>query len=191
MSYSGNFKAVLDACVLYPASVRDLLLSLADHELYSPKWSAKIQEEWRYNLLKDRPDIPPEVLQRTIDIMNLAFEDAEISDFNEISKGLQLPDPNDIHVLAAAIKGRADVIVTNNLEDFPVDYISQFNIEVIHPDAFILNVIDLDPELALVALNEQVARLKNPPRSVDDVLGIFERNGLKKSAKRFRELYFH
>jgi hypothetical protein len=89
--------------------------------------------------------------------------DAQISHFEEIEASLHLPDPKDNHVLAAAIKARAEVIVTNNLKDFPEDFVSKYDIDVLTPDAFVLNMIDLDPELAFEALRVQAARLKHPP----------------------------
>jgi predicted nucleic acid-binding protein len=163
--------------------MRDILLSLAEKELYKPKWSDKIQQEWKSNLLENRKDIPEEILVRTIALMNMHFPDARIEHFEEIETSLHLPDPADNHVLAAAIKSKADVIVTNNIGDFPSEYISRFDIEIIDPDTFILNIIDLDPELAVEALTDLVARLKNPPQSIDDVFNTFERNGLVKTVQ--------
>ncbi len=188
MNHSGNFQVILDACVLYPASIRDTLLSLAEKELYRPKWSNRIQEEWKSNLSRNRTDIPLGVLDRTITLMNQHFPDAQIEHFEEIESLLHLPDPNDNHVLAAAIKSRAEVIVTNNLKDFPAELLSQYDIEVTDPDTFILNIIDLDPELALEALVDQASRLKYPPQTVGDVLTTLEKNGLRKTVERFRSL---
>lgn len=120
--------------------------------------------------------------------MNQHFPDAQIEHFEEIESLLHLPDPNDNHVLAAAIKSRAEVIVTNNLKDFPAELLSQYDIEVTDPDTFILNIIDLDPELALEALVDQASRLKYPPQTVGDVLTTLEKNGLRKTVERFRSL---
>lgn len=119
MIYSSNFTVVLDACVLYPAPLRDLLLSLAHHEVYKPKWSKEIQEEWSRNLLMNRPDLKKEQLQTTIEAMNIAFPDAEVTKYSSLISVVTLPDPNDRHVLAAAIRSKADVIVTYNLKHFP------------------------------------------------------------------------
>lgn len=188
MSHSGNFNALLDACVLYPASVRDLLLSLAEKELYRPKWTDRIQEEWRTNLEVNRPDIPSQALNRTIEVMNTAFPDAVIENYETLIPGIILPDENDRHVLAAAIKGKADVIVTSNIRDFLPEIVSSFDIEVTTPDDFILHIIDLDPELAIEAVNAQMARLKNPPQSFQDLMQTFEKNGLHNSVRRLREL---
>jgi len=178
----------LDACVLYPASVRDTLLSLADQGLYRPKWSRKIQEEWKRNLSEARPDIPEAVLDSTILQMDKAFPDADIENFEEIVPGLSLPDPNDHHVLAASIVGKVDVIVTYNTKDFPQSYVSKYHIEVVDPDTFIVNLIDLNPELALRAIQKQSERLKDPPKTVSEVIDTLEVNGLVKTAAKFRTL---
>jgi len=188
VSHSSNFQALLDACVLYPASTRDTLLSLADQGLYRPKWSRKIQGEWKQNLLQDRPDVPESVLDTTIDQMDKTFPDADIEDYEEIMPSLSLADPNDNHVLAAAIVGKVDVIVTFNTKDFPQNYVATYNIQVVDPDTFIVNLIDLDPELALQAIKKQSERLKNPPKTVSEVIATMEKNGLVNAASRFRAL---
>jgi hypothetical protein len=137
---------------------------------------------------RNRPDIPSGVLDRTINLMNQHFPDAQIEHFEEIETLLHLPDPNDNHVLAAAVKSRAEVIVTNNLKDFPAEHLSRYNIEVTDPDTFILNIIDLDPELAVEALVDQASRMKNPPQTIEDVLATLETNGLRKTVERFRSI---
>jgi PIN domain len=111
-----NFTAFLDAYVLYPASLRGLLLELAVADLYRPKWSDVVHEEWIRSVLRDRPDLTRAQLERTRDLMNLHARDALVSDFEDLIDVLKLPDPDDRHVPAAAIKGRADVIVTANLK---------------------------------------------------------------------------
>lgn len=120
--------------------------------------------------------------------MNQHFPDAQIEHFEEIESLLHLPDPNDNHVLAAAIKSRAEVIVTNNLKDFPAELLSRYDIEVTDPEPFIVNIIDLDPELALEALVDQPNRLKNPPQTVEDILDTLEKNGLKETVEKFRRI---
>ncbi|MCB9285092.1 MAG: PIN domain-containing protein [Lewinellaceae bacterium] len=180
--------AILDACVLYPAPLRDLLLNLGANGLFIPKWSEIIQSEWTKNLLDNRPDLSSDKLQRTVDLMNTAFPDANVEGFEDLVQGLKLPDPGDHHVLAAAIRCKADVIVTSNLQDFPVDYLTGFDLEALHPDSFICNLIDQDPEACLKALNEQAGRLRNPPQTVLDVLGHLEKNGLEEAVRRYRAL---
>ena len=181
MIHSSRFVAVLDACVLYPAPIRDLLLSLADAELYKPKWSALIQDEWSRNLLANRSDIPAAHLERTKGMMNTAFEDAEVDGYAVFIPALTLPDPDDRHVLAVALQSRADVIVTSNLKDFPAPYLSTFDIEVQHPDDFICNLINLNPAKALAAFRKQVARLKNPPVAAAQVLNTLRNAGVPAS----------
>ncbi len=188
MLHSGRFTAILDACVLYPASLRDILLSLAAAGLYKPKWSADIQKEWRSNLLDQRPELLPERLQYTCDQMNTAFPDAEVIGYEGLISALTLPDPGDNHVLAATIRCGADVIVTFNLKDFPQDYLDTYDVEAQHPDIFIGHLIELEPHLSLKALVDQAARLKNPPRTVSEVLDTLEDNGLTDSVAKFRAL---
>ncbi|MFZ2900824.1 MAG: PIN domain-containing protein [Saprospiraceae bacterium] len=180
--------AILDACVLYPAPLRDLLLNLGANGLFIPKWSEAIQSEWTKNLLKNRPELSPGKLQRTVDLMNMAFPDANVEGFEALAQGLKLPDTGDHHVLAAAIRCKANVIVTSNLQDFPLDYLAGFDMEVLHPDRFVCNLIYHAPETCIKALNDQAGRLKNPPQTAVDVLGHLEKNGLEEAVKRYREL---
>jgi len=114
-----KFTAIFDACVLYPAPLRDLLMSLALTGLFRAKWTAAIHEEWIGNLLRNRDDLTRPQLERTRDLMDRAVPDALVAGYEELIDPLTLPDPDDRHVLAAAIRGRADVIVTSNLKDFP------------------------------------------------------------------------
>ncbi|MEP6645788.1 MAG: PIN domain-containing protein [Saprospiraceae bacterium] len=188
MLHSNRFTAILDACVLYPAPLRDLLLSLAQSNLFKPKWTECIQEEWVSNLLEERPELSPDRILRTVNLMNEGFEDSLVLNYEEIIPSLNLPDPNDNHVLAAAIRCNADVIVTANLKDFPSDYLSSYDIEVQSPDQFIYHLIELDNRAALEALVAQSQRLKNPPQSLTDILATLENNGLTESVKLFRTL---
>jgi hypothetical protein len=188
MIHSPRFTAILDACVLYPAPLRDLLLHLASAGLYKPKWTERIQEEWQRSLLLNRPDIKPEQLKRTADAMTAAFPDGNIEDYEELIGSLIMPDPDDRHVLAAAVRCQADVIVTVNLKDFPNGYLGQFNIEAQHPDYLISNLIDLNPATALGAFQLQVSYLRNPPMAVEEVLGILEKVGLVQTCAKLRLL---
>jgi hypothetical protein len=120
--------------------------------------------------------------------MNEAFPDAVIYGFEEIIHSLSLPDKDDNHVLAVGILSNADVIITFNLTDFPNDYLSQYDIEAQHPDIFIRNLIDLDANKVTSAFQNQVARLKNPVRTKDQVLETLASIGLKKSVKRIRKM---
>lgn len=188
MIHSPRFVTVLDACVLYPVPIRDLLLSLASAGLYKPKWSALIQDEWSRNLLANRADLTAAQLHRTATMMNTAFPDADVEGYEVFIPTLALPDPDDRHVLAAALRSQADVIVTTNLKDFTVPYIRTFDVEVQHPDEFIGNLIDLNPAKALEAFCQQVARLKNPPIAAAQVLDNLRKSSLPASAARLEAL---
>jgi predicted nucleic acid-binding protein len=181
MLHSSRFTALLDANVLYPAPLRDFLLCLAELELYKPKWSASIQEEWIRNLLQNRPDLKREWLAKTSAAMNAAFPDAAVQGYEKLITGLSLPDRNDRHVVAAAIRGKADVIITCNTKDFPSSILRTFDLEVQHPDEFVLSLIGLDGSGCQQALENQVKSLKNPPLTKDEVLAKLEQCGLVKS----------
>ncbi len=173
--------AIIDACVLYSAPLRDFLLNLSDLGLIQVKWTDRIQNEWTRNLLKKRFDLTDKRLAKTINYMNSAFPDANIVDFDKIIHQLNLPYPNDRHVLAAAIKSRANYIITFNLKDFPSEYLNDYNIEAIHPDTFVYDLIKTESEKVIEALYNQVKRLKNPPLSVNEVLSHLKNCGLRKS----------
>lgn len=181
MINSSRFTAILDANVLYPAPLRDYLLHLAHLELYKPKWTSEIQEEWISNLLLKRTDLKRENLEKTRDAMNSAFPDSNITNYEEIINSLSLPDEKDRHVLAAAIRVNADVIVTFNLKHFPSAYLKIYDVESQSPDEFVTNLISLNKAKSLQALKNQVKNLRNPPMSIEDVLQTLENCGLKNS----------
>lgn len=118
-----RFTAFYDANVLYPAELRNLLMHLALTGLFRAKWSADVHEEWISALLEKRPDLTRDNLERTRALMDLHAVDALVTGDEDLIPGLRLPDPNDRHVLAAAIRGQADVIVTMNLRDFPAQIV--------------------------------------------------------------------
>jgi predicted nucleic acid-binding protein len=122
--FKGNFTAILDACVLYPAPLRDFLLRLSEVELYRARWTKEIENEWVTNLLKNRADLERKKLERTCELMRKAIADSEVTGHISLVDSLDLPDEGDRHVLAAAIVGRADVIVTFNLKDYPKEKLS-------------------------------------------------------------------
>lgn len=186
MIHSGRFTALLDANVLYPAPLRDYLLRLAEEGLYKPKWTEQIQNEWIENLLHNRIDLSKSALDRTKNAMNKAFPDANIDNYEKLNESINLPDPGDRHVLAAAIRGKADVIVTSNLKDFPISETSKFDIEVQSPDEFISNLIHLDEDKCLKALDVLVGSLKNPTKSKEEVLDTLANCGISGSVSLLR-----
>src|SRR4051812_1142659 len=173
-----SFTALLDACVLYPAPLRDLLLHVACTGLFRARWSNEIHEEWINALLEKRSDLKREQLQRTRELMDRAIPDCLVKGHMGISHALELPDPNDRHVLAAAICGKAEVIVTFNEKDFPPEALIPFDIVTQHPDEFLGHLITLDSTTVCVALKAQRASLKKPPFSTGELLDTLERIGL-------------
>lgn len=164
-----SFTALFDACVLYPAPLRDLLMRLAITDLFRARWSAAIHDEWTEAVLKTRPELKAQ-LQRTRQLMDAHVLGCLVTGYEPLIQTLELPDPKDRHVLAAAIVGRADLVVTKNLKDFPADRLAPFGIEAQHPDVFIRNLLGLHQEAALRAVVEHRASLRTPPKSVDDYL---------------------
>jgi predicted nucleic acid-binding protein len=168
-----NFVAVFDACVLYPASIRDLLLRLALSDLFCARWTNQIHDEWIGAVLKQRPDLTKAQLDRTRELMNKAVPDCLVTSYENLIDGLSLPDPGDRHVLAAAIRCQAGVIVTYNLRHFPEEILAAYGIEAQHPDEFVSHLFDLDPGAVCAAVRDQRESLKNPPLAVDELLNEF------------------
>ena len=179
----GSFTAFLDASVLYPAPLRDLLLELAVADLYRAKWSDAVHDEWIGAVLKNRPDLTRAQLERTRELMNAHARDVLVTDFEPLIDVLELPDPNDRHVLAAAIKGRADLIVTANLKDFPAEKLNRWGIEAQHPDEFLTHQFHLSQPAFLKAVKTVRLRLKSPPKSVQDYLDTLRTQGLLATVK--------
>jgi hypothetical protein len=182
------FTALHDACVLYPAPLRDLLMQLALSDCYRAKWTQSIHDEWIRNLLRDRPDLKPEQLKRTRELMNAHVRDCLVTGYESLISGLTLPDPDDRHVLAAAIRSRSKVIVTFNLNDFPAEILSSHGLEAQHPDAFIGHLIDVAPEKVLVAAQTCRARLCAPPRSVEEYLHALAAQRLPRTVAFLRRM---
>ncbi len=156
-------------------------------EQFRAKWTSKIHEEWTRNLLDQRADITREALQRTVALMNDAIADCLVENYEGYIDSLNLPDPADRHVLAAAIKCQADVIVTNNLKDFPKETLAPYNIDIQTPDVFLSHLFDLNPALFCAAVRQQRQRLKNPSYSAEGLLDIFYAQGLPLTVNKLRE----
>lgn len=178
---------VYDACVLYPAPLRDLLMHLALVDLFRAKWTDTIHEEWIRSVLKHRSDLKPEQLERTRRLMDAHVLDALVTDYEYLIPSLQLPDPDDRHVLAAAICAGASVIVTYNLSDFPADRLATHRIEAQHPDMFIAHLIDLAPDRVCAAVKRQRRSLRKPRVSIDQLLARFEQQSLSQTVAFLRD----
>ena len=173
-----NFIVVYDACVFYPAPLRDLLIRLAMTRRFRARWTTKIHEEWTRNLLANRKDLTQQQLDQAVANINKAVEDCLINGYEHLIEGLKLPDPNDRHVLAAAIRAGAAAIVTMNLKDFPDEALNEFEIFAQHPDDFILDLADLEPPILERVAKEQRANLRNPSVSAKDFVANLRRQGL-------------
>jgi hypothetical protein len=155
--------------------------------LFRAKWTDKIHDEWIRNLLTKRPELDPNKLARTRALMNEAIPDCLVKDYENLIGGLDLPDDDDRHVLAAAIHCNADAIATFNLKDFPPEKLARYNIEPQHPDEFLFNQFGLNEAAVLNGARRCRERLKNPPRSVDEFLLALERCGLPKTIDHLRD----
>jgi hypothetical protein len=176
------YTVLFDACVLYPAPLRDILVQLATTSLFRAKWTNHIHDEWINSVLESRPDLNRQQLERTRDIMNGAILDCLITNYEYLIPALDLPDPDDRHVLAAAIHARCDAIITTNLKDFPAHILGKHNIEALHPDDFIHHQFGLDQAAVITSAYEVRARLKNPPVTADEYIGILRELPLPKTA---------
>lgn len=158
-----------DANVLYPSTLRDLLIRIADAGLVQAKWTEHILDEAFGRLATNRPDLDPQKLARTRELMCQAVPDCIVTDYESLIDAVTLPDPHDRHVLAAAIRCRAQVIVTANLKDFPTELLGPWHVVGRHPDDFLLDQIELDHEAVVACVRDIAASRRNPPQSYDDV----------------------
>jgi predicted nucleic acid-binding protein len=184
---AGRVVAVFDANVLYPAPLRDLLIRLARAGLVGARWTNRIHDEWMRSVLKNRPDLSPANLQRTRELMDAAVPGAIVEDFEDRIPTLQLPDPDDRHVLAAAIETKANVIVTFNLADFPTEIVEKHGIQIKHPDDFVLDLIARDAAAVVREARTHRASLRKPPLTPNEYVENLERIGLRVVAHWLRE----
>jgi predicted nucleic acid-binding protein len=172
---------IYDACVLYPATLRDLLIELAVSRLFLAHWTDTIHNEWTHNLLERRTDLNATQLERTRKLMDNAVPGSLISGYEPIIPSLNLPDPNDRHVLAAAIHAHARGIVTFNLKDFPATHLEPYNMQAVHPDEFVTHWFMQNPNRVVQAIRATRTRLRNPARTVNEHLERLITQGLPRS----------
>lgn len=180
-------RAILDACVLFPAPLRDFLMHLALLDVFEARWTEEIHDEWMRNVLKIRPDLTISQLIRTRDLMNSHVRDCLVTNYEKIIDTLNLPDENDRHVLAAAIHCKADLILTFNLRDFPNATLSNYGIEAISPDVFLSEIFETKSHEICLAFERQLRNLKNPPKTREELLNTLEANGLRETVIKLRE----
>lgn len=182
-----SFTALYDSCVLYPAPLRDLLMHLALTDLYRAKWTNSIHEEWMRNVLANRSDLTKQKLERTRDLMNSNVRDCLVEGYEKLIPALTLPDPDDRHILAAAIRSSSSVIVTYNLKDFPARTIKEYGIEAQHPDDFLMHLLDLASPIVCAAVKRQRINLKKPPMNGMQYLECLSKQSLPMTVKKLSE----
>lgn len=180
--------AVLDANVLFPQTLRDVLLSVSFHGVYGARWTNQIHDEWTRNLLRQRPDIAPQQLERTRRLMDAQIDEALVEGYEPLISTLQLPDADDRHVLAAAIHAGASQIVTWNRADFPDSALQPYGVQAVSPDQFLSELLVNSQTSILEALAAQRARLKNPPQTPAQFLDALERQKLTRFVAALRPL---
>lgn len=179
--------AFLDANVLYSAGLRDLFMRLALHDLFYIRWSDRVHEEWMRNLLARRPDLMLDKLERTRQLMAASMPGSLVTGYESLIANITLPDPDDRHVLAAAIVGGATHIVTFNLSDFPKSALHPYKISAWHPDTFIGHLLELNPDQVCSAVKQHRTALRNPPKTITDYLLDRANDGLTTTAARLRD----
>lgn len=181
-----HFTVIYDACVLYPQVLRDILLQLSMTDLFRARWTDRIQQEWAEAIKRSRPELDPARIDRTCDIIRTAFPECYVTGHEPLIDTLHLPDPDDRHVLAAAIHANAQVIVTTNLRHFPDAALQPHRITAQHPDQFIFHLFDLDPAAATEALRLVRQRMKRPPYEPFMFADLLEHLGLPRTAAQLR-----
>ncbi|WP_420639713.1 PIN domain-containing protein [Candidatus Poriferisocius sp.] len=177
------FTVVLDTCVLYPAHLRDSLLRFAERGLYRAQWSEAILIELERNLVKAGVTKP--AIDHLLDQMRLAFPNANIKGYLPLIPAMTCDD-KDRHVLAAAVRSEAAAIVTFNTNDFPDESVDPFEVEVIHPDPFLLDLLDLSPRTVIDELGRQAVANRRKPKSVPALLDALARAGVPQFADEVR-----
>jgi len=176
---------VLDANLLYPFQLRNLLVQFGVDSVIAPRWTERINEEWISNLVA-AGRVPRDRLLLTLDLMNSALPEAEVSGWEGCMEGIKLPDPDDRHVLAAALAAGAKTILTMNLRDFPVSALAPHGVVAVPPDSFLCGLHNADRELLTASTEAAHANLSRSTPSFRDYLDALERQGLPQLTKRLR-----
>jgi predicted nucleic acid-binding protein len=163
-------------------------MNLAITDMYRAKWTNEIHDEWINSILSNRSDLDRKFLERTRDRMNMSVRDCLVENYQYLIPTLTLPDSDDRHILAATIHSNASVIVTYNLKDFPKEIISKHGIEAQHPDEFLMNLLDLSSETVCLAVKRHRASLKSPPKTVEEYFSTLEKQSLKSTVLKLKEL---
>ena len=173
--------ALLDANVLFPFRKRDILLRFHDAGLFRARWTERIIDEWTLNLLERKPHLERSVRSQR-HAMREHFAEALVTGYEPLIRTLELPDADDRHVLAAAIRCGAQYIVTDNLSDFPADVLGRFDIEAVDADGFLSRTFDLYPSEALGVLQNLREAYSNPPFTPSEFVRDLTAKGLPRLA---------
>ncbi|MGJ4997321.1 PIN domain-containing protein [Bradyrhizobium sp. HKCCYLS3077] len=189
--FANRFTAFVDACTLVSVLKRNLLLSLAEAEFFRLRWSAEVLDETQRALKeiheKRRLLDASDRAARARAFMEAAFEDAMVDDYDHLLPlAVELPDQDDAHVLAAAVKTQASMIVTENLKDFPSKILSALNVEAKSADEFIADTIALDPGRAVAAIRQMRERFKRPEKTAETLFLEMEADGLLETVNLLR-----
>lgn len=180
-----RYAAVLDACVMVPIALADTLLRVAEKGLYRALWSDRILAEAQAAVEEIHPGID---VQKRFTDMREAFDDALVTGWEDLEAGISLPDIDDRHVVATAIRAGAQAIVTSNISDFPAAALSRFGLEALHPDDFLLDQLDLSPPTILQVIGEQAAHTRRPSLTPQDLAVLLGRAGVPKFADEIGRL---
>ena len=179
MISKGRYTAFLDANVLYSAAIRDICMEVALAKMYRARWSVDVQSEWLEAILRNRPDLDRSKLERTRDLMDIAIPSAKVAGYEHLFESIPLErDKGDRHIVAAAIVGRCDVIVTKNKSHFPDDVLKRFDLEAQDPDDFLAHHLDLEPSLFCSAVRTARIGNTNPSYTVEEYLSNLTQQSL-------------
>ena len=178
--------AVYDACVLYPFHLRNVLIQCAFDGLVEARWTDDIHDEWMRNLAANTSALPIERLEATRDRMKAVLPEADVADYRPLIAGLELPDSDDRHVLAAAIAGKASVIVTWNLKDFPARNLMPYGVTSQSPDDFLIDLHAAFPDALISSVKRARLNLRKTTPSVEAFVDALQQSGLKKFSEVLR-----
>jgi predicted nucleic acid-binding protein len=178
--------AVFDACILYPFHLRNIVVQAAVDRLVEARWTDRIQEEWIRSLAADAPTIPIKRLQAIRRLMDNALPGANVTGYERLIASVGLPDPDDRHVVAAAIAARASVILTWNLRDFPATALKKIRLHRQTPDAFLSGIYDEAPALMVGSLANARRNLSKSRVSASDFIVTLDNLKLRQLAERVR-----
>ena len=178
--------AVCDACILYPFHLRNVIVQAAVDGLFHARWTDEIHDEWMRNVMANVPDLSVERLNATKQLMNIALPEATVSGYEKHIQTISLPDPDDRHVVAAAIEAKATHILTWNLRDFPARILKAHGLVRQTPDAFLAHLYDQAPQLLLASLTNARRNLSKSGLSAEEFLDVLRDQKLTQLDKRLR-----